>query len=116
MGDVNRYVVQVSSDSIEVNLHRKDMESSFMTGVVLYSAKHPWTLKTCIELSEGSIMKTDEQSRVQFGFIGGFIFSDNSKVCNNPGQDFLMNSQMNWEMHDQRKIVSFECRPIAEVQ
>ena len=53
MGDVNRYVVQVSSNDIEVNLHRKDIESSFMTGEALYSTKHPWTLKTHIELSMG---------------------------------------------------------------
>ena len=106
MGDVDRYVVWVSSKGIDVNLHRKDMETSFMTGVALYSTKHPWTLKTCIELSEGSIMKTDEQSRAWLGFIRGFIFSNNFKVCNDPGQGFLTNSQMNWGMHGQRKIVS----------
>ena len=60
VGDANRYVVWVLSNGIEVNLHRKYMESSFMMGEALYSAKHPWTLKTRIELSEGSIMKTDE--------------------------------------------------------
>ena len=60
MRDVERYVVWVSSRGIEVNLHRKDMESSLMMGVALYCAKHSWTLKTHIELSEGSIMKTDE--------------------------------------------------------
>ena len=53
-------IVWVSSNGIEVNFHRKYMESSFTTGKALYSAKHPWTLKTHIELSKGSIMKTDE--------------------------------------------------------
>ena len=60
MGDANGYVVWVLSNGIEVNLHRKYMESSFTTGEALYCAKHPWTRETHIELSEGSIMKTDE--------------------------------------------------------
>ena len=107
MGDVNRYVVQVLSNDIEVNLHRKDIESSFMTGEALYSAKHPWTLKIHIELSKGSIMKMDEQSGAQLGFIRGFIFSNNSKMCIDPGWGFLTHSQMNWGMRGQRKIVSF---------
>ena len=51
VGDANKYIVQVSSNGIKVNLHRKDMESSFMMGEALYSAKHSWTLKTHIQLS-----------------------------------------------------------------
>ena len=60
VGEVDRYVVWALSKGIEVNLHRKDMESSLTTREALYSAKHPWTLKAHIELSKGSIMKMDE--------------------------------------------------------
>ena len=103
MGDANRYVVQVSGNGIEVNFHRKYMESSFMMGEALYSTKHPWTLETCIELSKGSIMKTDERSGAQLGFIRGFIFSDDSKVHNDPGWGLLTHSQMDWGMCGQRR-------------
>ena len=97
----------VLSKGIEVNLHRKDIKSGLMTGEALYSTKHPWTLEAHIELSKGSIMKMDEQSEAQLGFIRGFIFSDNSKMCNDPCWGFLTNSHINWGMHDQRKIVGF---------
>ena len=60
MGDADWYAVCVLSKGIKVNLHREDMESSLTTGGALYGTKHPWTLKACIELSEGDIMKTDE--------------------------------------------------------
>ena len=99
MGDANRYVVWVSSNGIEVDFHRKYMESSFTTEKALYSVKHPWTLEICIELSKGSIMKMDEQSGTQLGFIRGFIFSNDSKVHNDPGWGFLTHSQMDWGMH-----------------
>ena len=60
VGDADRYVVWVLSKGIKVNLHKENMESSLMTRGALYSAKHPWTLKACIELSKGGIMKMDE--------------------------------------------------------
>ena len=107
VGDADRYVVRVSSKSIEVNLHREDMEFGLTMGEALYSAKHPWTLKAHIKLSKGSIMKTDEQSGAQLGFIRGFLFSNNSKVRDDPCQGFLTDSQMNWGMCGQRKIVGF---------
>ena len=107
VGDADRYVVWVLSKGIEVNLHRKDIESGLMTGEALYSAKHPWTLEAHIEPSKGSIMKLDEQSRAQLGFIRGFLFSDNSKVQDDPCWGFLTNSQMNWGMRSQWKIVGF---------
>ena len=95
LGEVDRYVVQVSSKSIEVNLHRKDMEASLTTREALYCTEHSWTLKAHIELSKGSIVKMDEQSRAQLGFIRGFLFSDNSKVCDDPCGSFLTDPQMN---------------------
>ena len=107
LGEADRYVVRVSSKGIEVNLHRKDMEASLMTREALYCVEHPWALKAHIELSKGSIMKTDEQSRAQLGFIRGFLFSDNSKVCDDPCWSFLTDPQMNWGMRGQRKIVGF---------
>ena len=106
LGEVDRYVVWVSSKGIEVNLHRKDMEASLMMREALYCAKHPWALEAHIELSKGSVVKTDEQSRAQLGFIRGFLFSDNPKVCDDPCWSFLTNPQMNWGMHGQRKIIS----------
>ena len=107
LGEADRYVVQVLSKGIEVNLHRKDMEASLTTREALYCAKHPWALEAHIELSKGSIMKTDKQSRAQLGFIRGFLFSDNSKVHDDPCWSFLTDPQMNWGMCGQRKIVSF---------
>jgi hypothetical protein len=53
VGDVDRYVVRVLSKGIKVNLYKEDMESSLTMRGTLYSAKHPWTLKAHIELSEG---------------------------------------------------------------
>ena len=107
LGEADRYVVRVSSKGIEMNLHRKDMETSLTTREALYCAKHPWALKAHIELSKGSIMKTDERSRAKLGFIRGFLFSDNSKVRDDPCRSFLTDPQMNWGMRGQRKIVSF---------
>ena len=107
LGEADRYVVRVSSKGIEVNLHRKDMETSLTMREALYCAKHPWALEAHIELSKGSIVKTDKRSRAQLGFIRGFLFSDNSKVCDDPCRSFLTDPQMNWGMHSQRKIVGF---------
>ena len=107
LGEVDRYVVWVSSKGIEVNLRRKDMEASLTMREVLYCAKHPWALKAHIELSKGSIVKMDERSRAQLGFIRGFLFSDNSKVRDDPCRSSLTDPQMNRGMCGQRKIVSF---------
>ena len=41
LDEADRYVVQVLSKGIEVNLHRKDMEASLTTREALYCAKHP---------------------------------------------------------------------------
>ena len=107
LGEADRYVVRVLSKGIEVNLHRKDMEASLTTREALYCTEHPWALEAHIELSKGSVMKTDERSRAQLGFIRGFLFSDNSKVHDDPCWSFLTDPQMNWGMCSQRKIVSF---------
>ena len=107
LGGADRYVVRVLGKGIEVDLHREDMESSLTTGEAMYSAKHPWTLKAHVELSKGSIVKTDERSRAQLGFIRGFLFSDNSKVRDDPCWGILTDSQMNWGMCGQRKIIGF---------
>ena len=45
LGEVDKYVVRVSSKGIEVNLYRKDMEASLTTREALYCAEHPWALK-----------------------------------------------------------------------
>ena len=107
LGEVDRYVVWVLSKGIEVNLHRKDMKAGLMMREALYCAEHPWTLEAHIELSKGSIMKMDKRSGAQLGFIRGFLFSDNSKVRDDPCWSFLTDPQMNWGMHSQRKIVGF---------
>ena len=107
LGEADRYVVRVSSKGIEVNLHRKDMETSLTTREALYCAKHPWALKAHIELSKSSIVKTDKRSRAQLGFIRGFLFSDNSKVRDDPCRSVLTDPQMNRGMRGQRKIVGF---------
>ena len=107
LGEADRYVVRVSSKGIEVNLHRKDIEASLTTREALYCAEHPWALKAHIELSKGSVMKMDERSRAQLGFIRGFLFSNNSKVHDDPCWSFLTDPQMNRGMHGQRKIVGF---------
>ena len=105
LGEADRYVVQVLSKGIEVNLHRKDMEASLMTREALYCTEHPWTLEAHIELSKGSIM--DKRSGAQLGFIRGFLFSDNSKVRDDPCRSFLTDPQMNRGMRSQGKIVGF---------
>ena len=99
--------MRVLSKDIEVNLHRKDMEASLIMREALYCTEHLWALEAHIELSKGSVMKTDERSRAQLGFIRGFLFSDNSKVCDDPCWSFLTNLQMNQGMCSQRKIVGF---------
>ena len=64
MCDMDRYEVKVSRQGIDMDLHGEDMEPSLTMWGLLYSAKHPWDLKTHIELSKGNIMKTNESQRV----------------------------------------------------
>jgi hypothetical protein len=82
MGDTNRYEVRVPSQDVDVDFHREDADTRLSTWGLLYSAEHPWALEAGIELAKGNIMKMNDQSKAQLDFIRGFLFSNNSKVCN----------------------------------
>ena len=91
MSGVDRYGLRGLGLGINIDFHKEDMELGLSTQAFLYSTGCLQTLEAHVELSNGDVVKMDEGSWAQHGFIRGNL-PNNSKVHYNPCWGLLSNS------------------------